>query len=458
MFDNLPSRRISRRAALAAGGVSLGSAFLAACGGPNVGGSGAASGTSSDPAGPDFTGVTPAKSITFWSNHPGASEAVTKELIAAFTAKEGITVNLVTAGSNYEEVATKFQAAQAGGQLPDIVAFSDVWWFRYFLADSIIPLGNALKAAGIDTADYRKGLFADYQYRGSQWAVPWARSTPLFYYNKDHWKAAGLADRAPKTWAEFAEWAPKLKASQPGLKHVFEHPALADYAGWTLQNILWGYGSGWSKKGSWDITCDDDLAVQAITFVKDSVHKEGWAGVASKSATDDLASGAISATIGSTGSLVGTQKASAGKFELGVGFLPGGPSETSPVCPTGGAGLGIPKKISKENQLAAARFIGFLTNPENTIRFAAATGYMPVRASANTSSLLAQNPLAGEAIKQLDATRPQDYARVFLPGADQEIAKSISGILTQDDDVKASMTKLKGDLRNIFDHQVKDKI
>ncbi|BEH03198.1 hypothetical protein brsh051_24790 [Brooklawnia propionicigenes] len=112
---------------------------------------------------------------------------------------------------------------------------------------------------------------------------------------------------------------------------------------------------------------------------------------------------------------LGLQKTTAGKFDLGVGFLPGGPEETSPVCPTGGAGVGIPKKIAKENQLAAAKFIGFLTNPENTVKFSAATGYMPVRTSADTSSLLAANPLAGEAIKQLDVTRPQDYARAFLP-------------------------------------------
>ena len=120
--------------------------------------------------------------------------------------------------------------------------------------------------------------------------------------------------------------------------------------------------------------------------------------------------------------------------------------------------MGIPKKIAKENQLAAAKFIGFLTNPENTVKFAAATGYMPVRTSADTSSLLAKNPLAGEAIKQLDATRPQDYARAFLPGADQEIAKAVAEIVTQDADVSASMTKLKGVLEGIYASQVKGKI
>lgn len=449
---------LNRRTFLGLAGLGVGALALSACAGPTVGASAPAPSAAFDSNGPDFTGVKPATSITFWSNHPGKSEAVTREIIARFKAAEGIDVTLVTAGSNYEEVAQKFQTAQSGGQLPDVVVFSDVWWFRYYMLDSIIPLGNALKAAGVDTADYRAGLFNDYQYKGAQWAVPWARSTPLFYYNKTHWSQAGLPDRAPATWAEFAQWAPKLKAAGTGTQNVYEHPALADYAGWTLQNLLWGYGTGWSAKDSFDLTCDSDAAVQAMQFVQDSVYKDAWAGVASKSATDDLAAGACSATLASTGSLVGVQTATAGRFEIGVGNLPGGPASASPVCPTGGAGVGIPKGIKPENQLAAARFIGFLTNPENTVAMSAATGYMPVRRSADASSLFATNPLIETAIKQLDVTRTQDYARVFLPGADQEMAKSVAKIVTQQADVKATMTELRATLQRIFDTQVKPKI
>lgn len=456
---SLPTPRpLNRRDFLGLAGLGLGALALSGCGGPSVGPAGTQTGAAFDPMGPKFDGVKPATSITFWSNHPGKSEAVTKEIIAKFKAAEGIDVTLVTAGSNYEEVAQKFQTAQTGGQLPDVVVFSDVWWFRYYMLDSIIPLGNVLKAAGVDTADYRPGLFNDYQYKGAQWAVPWARSTPLFYYNKSHWAKAGLPDRSPETWAEFAEWAVKLKGAGTGAQFVYEHPALADYAGWTLQNILWGYGSGWSKKDSFDLTCDDDNAVKAIQFIADSVYSGAWAGVASKSATDDLAAGACSATLASTGSLVGVQTATKGKFEVGVGNLPGGPASKSPVCPTGGAGVGIPKGVKPENQLAAAKFIGFLTNPENTVAMSAATGYMPVRKSANTSSLLGKNPLIETAIKQLDVTRTQDYARVFLPGADQEMAKAIAQIVTQKAEVKPTMTALKATLQKIFDTQVKSKI
>ncbi len=56
--------------------------------------------------------------------------------------------------------------------------------------------------------------------------MPFARSTPLFYYNKKHWTAAGLPDRGPNTWDELAQWAPKLKAANGG-SVGFEWPDIA---------------------------------------------------------------------------------------------------------------------------------------------------------------------------------------------------------------------------------------
>jgi len=430
----------------------LSTAALAACGGPSTSPSGAAPAAAPEI---DYSGVKPAGQITWWSNNPGSSKDVSQQIIDTFhAAQPDIKVTLVTAGKNYEEVAQKFQTAQTGGTLPDLVVFSDVWWFRYYMLKSIVPLNSLIKAVGIDTADYRDQLLADYQYQNAQWAIPWARSTPLFYYNKTHWQAAGLPDRAPKTWQEFGEWAPKLQAAPTGVQHAYQLPALADYAGWSFQNNLWGWGGAWSNE--WDVTCNGPQAVAALQFLQDSVYKDKWSGVASKDSTNDLSAGAISATVGSTGSLVGILKTA--KFDVGAGFLPGGPAAASPVCPTGGAGIGIPKAIPKENQLAAAMFLKFLTSPENTVTFSAATGYMPVRKSADTSTLTAKAPQITTAIDQLAVTRVQDRARVFFPGGDQEMAKSCANILTKQSDVRSEMDQLKTTLSGIYDHDVKPNI
>ncbi|WP_159706992.1 ABC transporter substrate-binding protein [Arthrobacter sp. 18067] len=442
---------LDRRHFLGLAGLGAGAAALAACGGPSTAGTADAV----DTATIDFTGVKPAASIDFWTNHPGKSQDVEKAIIEKFHAKfPDIKVNLVTAGANYEEIAQKFQTSQAAKTgLPGLVVLSDVWWFRYFSNGSIIPIDGLVKQLDIKIDDFQKSLVDDYKYDEKQWALPYGRSTPLFYYNKDHFKAAGLPDRAPATWQEFADWAPKLKATS-GAQYAYIYPALAGYAGWTLQNNLWGWGGSWSK--NWDITCDSKESVAALQWAQDSIYKDAWAGVSSKEAADDFAAGITSSTISSTGSLLGVLKAA--KFNVGVGFLPGGPEAPSGVCPTGGAGLGIPSGITKEEQLAAATFLKFMTEPENTAAFSAATGYMPTRLSADMSAVLAATPQIKTAMDQLAATKVQDNARVFLPGADQEMAKAAAKILTQQGDVQATMTELKKTLEGIYTKDVKPKL
>ncbi|MET4589121.1 ABC transporter substrate-binding protein [Arthrobacter sp. 754] len=442
---------LDRRLFLGLAGATAGAAALSACGGPNTGGTPAAS----EAADIDFSGVKPAAKIDFWSNHPGKSQDVEKAIIEKFHAKfPDIKINLVTAGANYEEIAQKFQTSQAAKTgLPGVVVLSDVWWFRYFTNGSIIPVDGLIKALDIKVDDFRKSLVDDYKYDNKQWALPYGRSTPLFYYNKDHFKAAGLPDRAPATWQEFGEWAPKLKASS-GAQYAYIYPALAGYAGWTLQNNLWGWGGAWSK--DWEITCDSAESVEALQWAQDSIYKHNWAGVSSKEAADDFSAGLTSSTISSTGSLLGVLNSAT--FNVGVGFLPGGPKATSGVCPTGGAGLGIPSGITKEEQLAAGTFIKFMTEPENTAAFSAATGYMSTRTSADMTAVLAKTPQIKTAMDQLAVTKVQDRARVFLPGADQEMAKAAAKILTQQGNVKATMAELKKALEGIYTKDVKPKL
>lgn len=441
---------LDRRGFLKFAGITGAAAALAACGGPSTSGGGPAAVPEVD-----YSGVQPAKEITWWTNNPGSSEKVSRQIIDAYQrANPGTKVNLVTAGANYEEIAQRFQTAQAGGgsQLPDLVVLSDVWWFRYYMQRSIVPMDPLIAATGIDTADYRQQLIEDYRYDGKLWALPWARSTPIFYYNKAHWQKAGLPDRAPATWAEMAEWGPKLQAAGTGAQKAYQLPALADYAGWSFQNNLWGEGGAWSNE--WDVTCDSPEAVRAVSALQDAVTS-GWAGVAATDGTTDLGAGAVSATVGSTGSLVTVLDAA--RFDVGAGFLPAGPV-AGPVCPTGGAGLGIPAGVPPERQLAAAAFAKFLTSPENTVLFSQVTGYLPLRTSADTGPLLAETPLRKIAIDQLDRTRTQDRARAFFPGADQEIARTCANILNQRADVQGELTTLKGTLTRIFDTDVKPNI
>jgi len=81
-----------------------------------------------------------------------------------------------------------------------------------------------------------------------------------------------------------------------------------------------------------------------------------------------------------------------------------------------------------------------------------------VRKSANVDSIVAAVPQAKAAIDQLAVTRSQDWARVFLPGADQEMANTCANILTSQADVKSELDKLAGTLNTIYTRDVKPNI
>ncbi len=168
-----PNRR-PRRAAVGAL-TALAALGVAACSGPAVGTDTAAEAQTIDEV--DWSQVEPASEITWWSNHPGASQDVEQELIRRFNeVHPEITVNLVTAGAGYDEVAQRFQAASQTDELPDLVIASDVWWFRYHLNDQIMPLDGVFEHLGVDTDDFVPALYGDYEFEDAHWAAPYARS------------------------------------------------------------------------------------------------------------------------------------------------------------------------------------------------------------------------------------------------------------------------------------------
>lgn len=437
---------LSRRRLLGLAGASAASLGLAACAGTGSSGTGNSSGGGSGSGGGGSTGT-----IDFWSNHPAKSSDIEKAIIADFEkANPGLKVKLTDAGKNYEEAAQKFNAALAGGNLPDVIVVSDVTWFNFALNNRLTDVAALMKANNIDASDYVDGLYNDYEYQGKHYAVPYARSTVLFYYNKDMWSKAGLPDRAPESWDEFTQWAPKLQQAAGSGKSAIILDDGSDYLDWTFQSIVWSYGGQYSKE--WTPTFTDPGTIKAAQVLQ-GWKKSGYLRTSADSKSD-FSAGLGAVLMESTGDLNGILKD--GKFKLGVGFVPA-PNGLK-TCPTGGAGVGIPEGLSDERKKNAIKFVEFLTNAKNTSTFSQGTGYMPVRKSAvddpSEKAYLAKNPDYNVAIQQLPKTRSQDYARVFVPGGGARIGQALDKIVAGGD-IQSIMTQLNKDTQTAYENQVK---
>ncbi|MFQ4150582.1 ABC transporter substrate-binding protein [Arthrobacter sp. LAPM80] len=421
-----PFANVNRRQMLQLAALLGGSAALAACGGPTVGEVGGAATDNTV----DWKTVKAAKEITWWSNHPGTSKDIEMELIKRFTAESGIKVSLVTAGANYDEVAQKFQAASGSSNVPDLVIASDVWWFRYMINGQILPLDQLAAHLDFGTGDFNATLYNDYAFKDAHWAVPYARSTPLFYYNKSVWEKAGLPDRAPKTWTEFDEWAPKIATASNVVPLGLGKGS--SWSAWWFCNMLWGAGGSYSK--DWTMTLDSPQALEAANYLQKLIYEDKSAAVTAKDQVADFGAGITGCTIASTGSLTGILGSA--KFDVGTGFLPQGAQGAA--CPTGGTGLAIPASKSPEQQLAAGMFLKFLTNAQNTAYFSSNTGYMPVRTSAlegeTMKAVYAKTPQFRTAVDQLAGTRVQDWGRVFVPNGDKDLTTALEKIMLQQGD------------------------
>lgn len=438
---------ITRRGLLGLAGAGLSATALSACAG--TGGGTSTSGSSSAGGGQTSDGT-----IQFWSNHPGGSKEVEQKLIEQWNQQNPEhKVNLVDGGANYEELGQKFNAALAGGALPDVIVASDVTWFNFALNKATTPLDDLWTEAGVKADTYVDTLREDYAFGGKHYGMPYSRSTCLMYFDTDALAKAGLpTNRGPETWQEFAEWAPKLVQAKGG-KPALIIPDGTDYLDWYFEGMNWTFGGAYSRE--WEATFTDPKTVEAVTFLRDQVAK-GHIAIA-KDAGNTFAIGGAAALLQSTGSLTGLTKSA--KMPFITTALPG----PKPGCPTGGAGLAVPAGISRERQLWAVKFIDFLTNTKNTIEFTQKTGYMPVRKDAlddpAEKEYLAKHPNALTAIKQLNEnTRPQDNARVFVSGGGARIGGALDKIVIGKQDPATVLAALQAETQKIIDRDIKPKL
>ena len=433
-------KTLSRRTLLKGMTAGVGVLALAGCAAPVAPGAAAPAG---DAAAPAQTPVT----VLFWSSFTGKNGETETELVKRFNESQSDVVIDYQFQGSYEETAQKVTAALQAGTAPDISLLSDVWWFKFYLNRAIAPLDDLLNAQGVDVNDYQDSLINEGVRQGVHSWIPFARSTPLFYYNKEKWAAAGLPDRGPETWDEFMEWAPNLLEMNGDemATAAFSHPDGASYIAWLFQPVTWQWGGKYSDP-DFTMYMTDEKTVAAGQFYKDTVHTYKWARP-SKDVQADFIGGLTASAMMSTGSMGGIK--ANGTFEFGTAFLP---KKDNFGCCTGGAGLSILAKTPAEKQPGAMQYIVYASNPESTAFWSQNTGYMPVRKSAlELPEMLAyfdEFPQFKTAVDQLPLTQPQDSARVFVPNGDQIIGKGLERITVQAEEVAPVFAEVQATLES----------
>ena len=361
--------------------------------------------------------------VSFWHAFPSdANGEAQTAMIERFHEAQSDVMIVPQPLENYEAVAAQLISGLQTGDIPHIAMLSDVWWFRFYLSNALEDLTPLV--ADLNPEDYVPSLFTEYQRNGGQFAVPFARSTPLFYYNADAVEASGVSEDVFAKWSTFREAAPDL-ISGSGLEAAMMFGSAASYGAWVLHGPVWAFGGAYSDP-DFNIKVSEEGAVTCAEFMREFVESGNAITVAEP--VPDFANGVSVAIMASTGSL--GQIRDTAQFNFKTAFLP---EELEFGCCTGGTGLSIMAGLDDTMKQAAMTYLDFCTNPEQTTLWSQATGYMPVRTSAIESpeeqTFLDENPNARTAVEQLPKTRPQDSARVFIPNGDQILGRGWEQIL-----------------------------
>ncbi len=307
------------------------------------------------------------------------------EMVGDFNGSHpGIRVEPVFAG-NYVQAMAKAMTAVMGGAPPDLAVLDTPELFSLLDRNAIIPLDDFIAKSGgkpwID--DYYQTLLLNARANGHVYSIPWQRSTPIFYYNKDLFRKAGLdPSRAPKNWTELVEYAQKLTvrdASGNVAQWGVESPVV-DTSPWVFQGFLIEAGAQFfDPNGKW-VKFNSPEAVRALQFILDlqnkyKVHPPGpsspafWGQV-----PQDFIQQKAAMIYTTTGNM--TFIRTNAQFDWNAGFMP---ADKQYGAPTGGGSFFIFNKISPERQAAAWTFIRWMTEPKQAARWSIGTGYVPIR-------------------------------------------------------------------------------
>lgn len=375
-------------------------------------------------------------------------------LIGEFNkAHADVKVTPVYTGS-YDETSIKARAAAKAGKPPAVVLMSANFVVEYKVAGEIEALDGFATAAGKTPDSFMNQfwapLHANARFDGKIWGVPFHNSTPLVYYNVNHFKEAGLnPDAFPKTWVEFVDAAKKLtkRDGDTVKRYGFMMPQGYDYLGWLTEAFNMSNGGKYfNEEYPGEVYYNTPTMLGAVTFINDLIRKHKVMPDSvqdAKAVSTAFFAGDTSMILYSTGSLASIRAGAS--FPYKVAFVP---ANVRNAVPIGGASLIMFKGLTDDQKKAAWTLMTWLTSPENSGAWSRFTGYFAPNKAAydlpEMKEFLAKNEDAKVALDQLAYAKPWFATIPTVPvrkAIEDEVQAVINGKKTPKDAIADAQKK-----------------
>ena len=362
----------------------------------------------------------------------GALALLMKGVVARYNdAQDAVEVTAVYTGS-YAETGIKASASMEAGNPPAVAMVGANNILEFVQKGQIETIQSFLDADNSSSAeflaDFWPGVHANATVDGALYAVPFQNSTPILFYNKEHFAEVGLdPETPPANWDQLIEMGQKLivKDGDETTRYGLMFPQQVGYGNWILQGFVMSNGGQYYNTDyPGEVYYDSPATIGALQFYDDLAHKYGIMPdtiTPSAQVATDFFAGRTSMMIASTGGLGNVRNNAT--FDYGVGFVPGNVRNAVPV---GGASMVIFKGQTDAQRAAAWDFVSWITSADELGSWSRASGYFAPRMSSYDMDVMkdfvAEFPDAGVAVDQLQFTKPWystfNYLAVAQPMGD----------------------------------------
>jgi multiple sugar transport system substrate-binding protein len=351
-----------------------------------------------------------ASTITLW--YPagdvtaGAAHFGDKDLFAEYEKKNNVKIEAV--GLDYDTMQQKIFAAAAGKNIADILFIDDSWVPGFLKEEMLEPMADAKAKAWLDAVSPEIRTLSDYG-KGRMWGyVQYGIDVYGLTWNKDHFKEAGLdPEKAPKTWAEFRDYAKKLtkRDAQGNITRV----------GYAIRHVGQPHGvvhkHFWAIYGAGAKLIDDPYALRggkymvntpggkaALQLVLDMLDVDKSTSLNFPDPRAAFLKGIASMQISETVSIRARQPKEAPDLKWGMALPPVPKAGDRPASNLGGWLYSVPKQA--KNKADAWKLIEWLNSPEKDFELCKKYGASP-RFKANWEKEPFKSDAYDQGLKQL---------------------------------------------------------
>ncbi|MFZ5817946.1 MAG: ABC transporter substrate-binding protein [Bacillota bacterium] len=324
--------------------------------------------------------------INFWAYEPDNPEAKkTLEGIVDSWNKANPDIQVKLSTLPRDTWYDKLNAAIAGKVGPDITYLDQPLvpkWAKEGTLLEITAMADGPK--GIKRDEYIKGALDTNIVGGKLYGLPLNMTAVAMFYNKD------LVPNPPKTWDEWL--AVSKQVYKKGEVSAFEGPWGGGWGAWLFPAFGGTNDCYMANEANTEVTFNSPQCVETFKFLHEIFKNNDWEVITSNEA---FGNGKVAMKVSGPWDVV-HYKNNFPKLNFGVTLIP---KKTRYASNIGGENIVILKDTKHPEE--AFQVLKYLTNDENSLKFATVTGNFPIRVKAAEDAKYKNDPYLSVFMEQM---------------------------------------------------------